>query len=387
MKSYFEKGLVREARNVFDEMLERDVVAWTVMIAGYASCNEHAYAWSMFCDMVASEMNPNAFTISSVLKACKGMKSLSCGTLVHGFAIKHGIEGSIFVDNALMDAYATCCVSMREACLVFCGIEVKNAVSWTTLIAGYTHKGDGHLGLQIFRQMLLEEEECNPYSFSIAVRACASIGSHNFGKQIHAAVIKHGCEFSLPVMNSILDMYCRCGRLPEANQYFHEMTRRDLITWNTIIAGYERSDSIEALFIFSEMKLNGFDPDCNTFTSVTAACANLAVLSCGQQVHGGIIQKGLDKDLILANALIDMYAKCGIITDSRKIFSELSCKNLVSWTSMMIGYGAHGFGREVVELFDEMVESGIKPDHIAFMAVLSACSHAGLVDQGLRLRA
>ncbi|KAF2307319.1 hypothetical protein GH714_026330 [Hevea brasiliensis] len=245
-------------------MPDRDVVAWTTMIAGYASCNEHAYAWGMFCNMVRSEMNPDEFTHEG---------------RIHGFF----------------------------------GIELKNPVSWTTLIAGYTHGGNGHHGLQVFRQMLLEEAESNPYSFSIAIRACASIGCQNYGKQIHTAVIKHGCESSLPVMNSIVDMYCRCGCLSEANQYFHEMTQKDLITWNTLIAGYEKSDS-----------------------------------------------------------------------NSCKVFTELSCKNLVSWTSMMIGYGAHGYGREVIELFDDMVESGIKPDQIVFMAVLSACSHAGLVDQGLR---
>jgi len=224
----------------------------------------------------------------------------------------------------------------------------------------------------------------NPHSISIAVRACASIGSQNFGRQIHTAVIKHGFESDLPVTNSILDMYCRCGCLSEANKYFNDMTEKDLITWNTLIAGYERSDSIEPFFIFSQMESEGFTPNCFTFTSLIATCANVAALCCGQQVHGGIFRRGLDRNLELANALIDMYAKCGNIFDSCKIFSEMSCRNLVSWTSMMIGYGAHGYGKKVVELFDEMVKSGIRPDQVVFMAVLSACSHAGLVDQGLR---
>jgi pentatricopeptide repeat protein len=199
---------------------------------------------------------------------------------------------------------------------------------------------------------------------------------------MHAAVITHGFETNLPVMNSILDMYCGC--LSEANQYFHEMNQKDLISWNTLITGYERLDSTESLHIFSQMESEGFSPNCFTFTSVTAACANLAVLNCGQQVHGGIVHRGLDGNLALANALIDMYAKCGSISDSCKVFSEMNCRDLVSWTAMMIGYGAHGYGKEAVELFDEMIRSGIRPDKIVFMAVLSACSHAGLVDEGLR---
>jgi pentatricopeptide repeat protein len=229
-----------------------------------------------------------------------------------------------------------------------------------------------------------EEAELNPFSFSIAVRACTSITSHTSGKQLHGALITHGFDSNLPVMNSILDMYCRCGCLSEANQCFHEMNEKDLITWNTLIAGHEKSDSSKSLRIFSQMESEDFSPNCFTFTSVTAACANLAVLNCGQQVHGGIIRRGLDGNLALANALIDMYAKCGSITDSCKVFSQMNCRDLVSWTTMMIGYGAHGYGREAVDLYDAMIRSGIRPDRIVFMAVLSACSHAGLVDEGLR---
>lgn len=179
-------------------------------------------------------------------------------------------------------------------------------------------------------------------------------------------------------------MYCRCRCASEAKQLFGEMTQKDTITWNTLIAGFETLDSKESLCIFLQMVAEGFSPNGFTFTSVIAACANLAVLYCGQQLHGEIIRRGFDNSLELSNALIDMYAKCGNVADSHKIFSQMSLTNLVSWTSMMIGYGAHGHGKEAVELFNEMVRSGIKPDKIVFMAVLSACSHAGLVDEGLR---
>ncbi|CAN1278454.1 Putative pentatricopeptide repeat-containing protein At1g56570 [Linum perenne] len=245
IQSYFQNGSLDDAHDLFDEMPDRDVVAWTSMVAGYASRNENWRAWRVFCDMVKNEIVPNAFTFSSVLK----------------------------------------CASMRDACLVFRHIREKNAVSWTTLITGFTHRGRSHSALRVFKQMLHSE---------------------------------------------------------------------------------------------------GFTPNCFTFTSVAAACANLAVLSCGQQVHGGIIRRGINSNLALANALIDMYAKCGSISEAHKIFSEMSSKDLVSWTSMMIGYGAHGYGKEAVALFEEMVRSDVRPDQIVFMAVLSSCSHAGLVDQGLR---
>lgn len=384
IKSYFDKGLTKEACILFDEMPERDVVTWTAMIVGFTSCNHYPQAWTVFCEMLRSEIQPNAFTMSSVLKACKGMKALSRGALAHSLVTKHGIDRSMYVQNALLDMYATSCATMDDALTVFNDMPLKTSVAWTTLIAGLTHRGDGYSGLQAFRQMLLEDVEPNSFSFSIAVRACTSVSSYSCGKQIHAAVTKYGLHCDVPVMNSILDMYCRCNYLCDAKRCFGEMTQKNSITWNTLIAGYERSDSSESLSLFFQMGSEGYQPNCFTFTSITAACANLTVLSCGQQVHGGIIRRGFDKSVPLINALIDMYAKCGNINDSHKLFCDMPQRDLVSWTTMMIGYGAHGYGKDAVKLFDEMVQSGIQPDRIVFMAVLSGCSHAGLVDKGLR---
>ncbi|KAK4739409.1 hypothetical protein R3W88_003106 [Solanum pinnatisectum] len=385
LKSYFERGLIREARTLFDEMPERDVVAWTTMISGYTSCNLHGRAWVVFCEMMRyTDVRPNEFTLSCTLKACKGINSYSHGALVHGLVLKQGMSGSIYVSNALLDVYATCCVNMDEASAVFQEIREKNDVSWTTLIAGYTHCGDGYMGLNVFRRMLSEDGESNPFSFSIAVRACASVHSCTYGKQLHAAIAKHGLDFNLPVMNSILDMYCRCNSLNDAKQCFHEMTQRDSITWNTLIAGYEKSDPYESISTYSRMELEGLSPNCFTFSSIIAAVANLAILSCGEQIHGRIIKRGLGGNLELDNALIDMYAKSGNIGSARRIFDKMPTKNLVSWTSMMIGYGSHGYGNEAVDFFEEMVKFRVRPDRIAFVAVLNACSHAGLVDKGVR---
>lgn len=223
----------------------------------------------------------------------------------------------------------------------------------------------------------------DPFNISIAIRACASIGSQVFGKQIHAAVCKHGFESNIPVMNSLLDMYCRCIGLNEADRLFRGMQETNVITWNTMVAGYEKSDPNEALNLYSRMEFEGFTPNSFTFTSVIAALANMAILGVGEQVHGKIVKRGLENNLGVANSLIDMYAKCGSVMSSYKIFNEMSSKNVVSWTSMIIGYGNHGHGKEALDLFDKMVGSGVRPDLIVFFAVLNACSHTGLVDEGL----
>lgn len=186
-------------------------------------------------------------------------------------------------------------------------------------------------------------------------------------------------------MNSVLDLYCRCiGCLSDADRCFDDMIERDIITWNTLISGYEKSDPNKALKLYSSLMFEGLTPNCFTFTSVIASVANIASLGVGEQVHGGIIRRGLEFNLGVANALIDMYAKCGSILSSYKIFDAMDSKNVVSWTSMMIAYGSHGQGEEAIALFDKMVQSGVRPDRIVFVAVLNACSHTGLVDEGLK---
>jgi pentatricopeptide repeat protein len=156
INSYFDKGSIEEAHTLFDEMHHQDVIAWTAMITGYISCNQYIRAWNVFSNMLRDGVKPNAFTVSSVLKVCKGLKALTRGKLVHGLAIKIGTQGSsIYVDNALVGMYATCCDSMDNARLVFEDIVTKNAVSWTTLITGYTHRRDSFGGLRVFRQMFM----------------------------------------------------------------------------------------------------------------------------------------------------------------------------------------------------------------------------------------
>ncbi|KAI3936433.1 hypothetical protein MKX01_014402 [Papaver californicum] len=149
--------------------------------------------------MIKEGIKPNGYTVSSILKVCRDLECCYCGRMVHGLAIKCGIDGCMYVENVLLDMYATCSHSMNYAGMVFQGIKVKNVVGWTTMIARFTDRGDGLTGLRVFQQMLKEEVELRTYSCSIAIRACASVKLNKFGKQIHAAVVKHGFSSSLPV--------------------------------------------------------------------------------------------------------------------------------------------------------------------------------------------
>ncbi|URE07473.1 PPR repeat [Musa troglodytarum] len=371
------------ARRLFVEMPHRDVVSWTAMISGYASNGCHEDALATFCRMIASGVSPNRYTISSVLTSCRGLQSCCAGVAVHGMAVRWGIDNGAYVDNVLLDLYASFgCIGDAEA--VFKNMTDRTVVSWTTMIAGYTRIGHGYTGLLLFKQMIQECTELNAFTCSIAIHACSSIGCATIGQQLHALALKTRHDSSLPVANSLLNMYSRCMNISEAKKFFHEMPRKDLITWNAMIASLERSNSHEALLLFLEMGSQNMQPTSFTFSSVVAACANLAILNCGRQVHGAAIRRDHQRNLQVANALIDMYAKCGSIGNSRKVFDEITEKDLVTWTSLVIGCGMNGYGAEATEIFHEMISSGVQPDQVLLMSVISACSHAGLVDQGLR---
>lgn len=234
-------------------------------------------------------------------------------------------------------------------------------------------------------QFLSKQEgaESNPFTSSIAIHACASMADLTLGTQLHCSSLKSGHVHSLPVSNAIIDLYFKCNCISEAKQYFREMHQRDLITWNTMIARLDQCGSHEAITLLPEMSLHSVEPNCFTFTSIVSACARLALLNCGQQVHASIIRRGFSQNLQVSNALVNMYTKCGSIIDSIKIFDGMSHKDIVSYTSMMVGYGFNGYAEEAIDLFEEMTSFGIQPDSVVFIGLLSACSHAGLVDEGL----
>ncbi|KAI9109850.1 hypothetical protein K1719_018891 [Acacia pycnantha] len=225
---------------------------------------------------------------------------------------------------------------IEEAHKLFNEMSYRDVVVWTTMISGYTPCYQHNHAWTVFCEMLKNGVEPNALTFysgsktkslrfSIAARACTPVGSEMLGEQLHVAVITHGFESNLPVMNSMLDMYCRSGCTDEAKQTFLEMS--------------ERFNNMEYLDSWILKSLSAYSHEWN------------------QKLHGGILCRGFNNDLLLSNALIDMYAKCGSMSNSHKIFGEMLCTDLVLWTSLMIGYGAqHGHGKKAVELFYNMIK-------------------------------
>jgi pentatricopeptide repeat protein len=189
------------------------------------------------------------------------------------------------------------------------------------------------------------------------------------------------------VGTALVDMYAKCGSLEKAREVLEELVFRDAITWNTLITGYIQSgQGIEALNCFKQMQEEGFSPDSVTFGCILRACGSIGAVGTGKSIHKAIVRRGLLRgDIVLGNALVDMYAKCGALKKAQEVLDRLIFRDIISWNSLITGYAQQGQDVEVLNCFKRMQTDQIFPDSTTFLCLLNACCHSGLLDDGEKL--
>jgi len=372
---------LREARQVFDEMSERNLVSWSAMISGYEQIGEPISALGLF-----SKLNivPNEYVYSSVISACASLKGLVQGKQIHGQALKFGLDSVSFVSNALITMYMKC-GKCSDALLAYNEALELNPVAYNALITGFVENQQPDKGFEVLRMMYQDGFFPDRFTFVGLLGTCNSRDDLKRGELLHCQTIKLKLNSTAFIGNLIITMYSKLNLLEEAEKAFRSIEEKDLISWNTFISSCSHcNDHEKALEAFKEM-LNEcrVRPDEFTFASALAACSGLASMCNGKQIHGHLIRTRLFQDVGAGNALINMYAKCGCIAKAYYIFSKMEHQNLVSWNTMIAGFGNHGFGGKAFELFAKMKTMGVKPDSVTFVGLLTASNHAGLVDEGL----
>ncbi|CAH9107393.1 unnamed protein product [Cuscuta epithymum] len=484
LKELIKKGHVRNAREMFNKMPHRDEVSWTNMIAAYVNASESFEALSLFHDMWAyTDLHMDPFILSLVLKACGISTNVKYGELVHGYSVKSGLVNSIFVGSSLLNMYMKL-GKFWEGCKQFDEMPNKNVVSWTAIVTGLVHMGYNNEALMYFSEMCEDGIKYDSYSYAIALKACADMGYLNYGREIHTRIVKEGygagsyvanslstmynkcgnvkyglCLFEKMILkdvvswtsiittyvqmgqdelaiqaflrmrdshtspneytyaaivaacanlarldwgeqlhsnalhsgfvafpsvgNSVMALYSKCGLLGLASMVFNAMNKRDIVSWSTIIAGYAQAGHGEEAFnLLSWMRREGTKPTEFALASVLSVCGNTTSLYQGKQLHAHVLAIGLDQTVLIHSALVSMYSKCGNIKEASDIFQMAQCNDIVSWTAMISGLAEHGKSTEAIDLFEKSSEAGLEPDSVTFVGVLSACSHAGLVDIG-----
>ncbi|OVA20608.1 Pentatricopeptide repeat [Macleaya cordata] len=251
------------------------------------------------------------------------------------------------------------------------------------MIRAYATENQFHRSLNLYSKMLDTELTPDKYAFPFALKSCAGLSDLWTGKQIHLHLIRYGCSVDLFVDAALVDMYAKCGEVETARLVFDKMTVRDLVSWTSMISGYAHNGyNSETLEFFDLMQNSDVKPNRVSILSVLLACGNLGMLRKGEWFHNYVIQTGFQSDILVATSIIDMYTKCGSLDSAHYLFDQTMGKDVVCWSAMIASYGIHGHGRKAIDLFDRLVDEGVRPNHVTFTCILSACSHSGLLEEG-----
>ncbi|XP_051142986.1 pentatricopeptide repeat-containing protein At4g14170-like [Andrographis paniculata] len=363
---------------VFDEMIDKNDVSWNSMI-GALSCNGFfREAYRCFTTMVRDGMKANTVTLATVLPS---LLDLNKGRELHGYSVRTGLDSDIFVANALVDMYGKWGRHV-QALNIFDAMETRNIVSWNTMIGCSAQNGLESVAFRRIREMQARGTSPNSVTITNILPACARLGSLQHGREIHARSMKLTLASDLFVSNALIDMYAKCGRLDLARTIF-DGSPRDEVSYNTLIMGYAQTiECLNSITLFTEMAALGLNLDAVSYMGALSACANINAVKEGRQIHAYALRRLFHKHLFVANSLLDFYAKCGRVDVATKVFAQIQNKDTASWNTMILGYGMLGEASAAIELFESMKKDSIEPDSVSYIAVLSACSHGGLVEKG-----
>ncbi|KAL3631051.1 hypothetical protein CASFOL_024035 [Castilleja foliolosa] len=328
--------------------------------------------------------NADARLYVQLFKKCTEQGKLLEGQIVHAqLLISSRYHNYAALLNTIINMYAKC-GDMDTARKVFDGMTQRDMVSYTMLVTGYSQCNEFEEALVLYLDMVRMGFQPNEFTFGSALKSAGGMQSDVMGKGIHGSCMKSGYEDNVYVGSALVDMYARCKRLEDAKVIFDGLKTKNEVSWNALIAAYARDgEGHNVVSLFSEMKRGGFDPTHFTYSSIFAACATNGASEQGKWVHADMVKSGTKLVAFVGNTLLDMYGKAGNIDDAKRVFDRLVKKDVVSWNSMLTAYAQHGLGHKAVHLFEEMRRTAFGPNEISFLCVLSACSHAGLLDKGL----
>ncbi|KAI3983871.1 hypothetical protein MKX01_011579 [Papaver californicum] len=384
---FSELGDINTARQVFTLSRERNIEIWNTMIGGYVQNGLYDEALEMFLRILElDQIIPDTVTFLTTLTAVSQLQRLDLGQQVHAYLIKNSMVHSVVISNALISLYSRCNY-VGVGFGVFDKMLERDVVSWNTMISAFVQNGLDDEGLMLVYGMQKEGILIDSVTATALLSAASNLKNHRIGKETHAYLFRHGIRFE-GMDSYLIDMYAKSGLIDTAKRIFENncIHSRDLVTWNSMIAGYTQNGQTEQAFTaLREMIEKNEVPNSVTLSSVLPACNPVGGVSVGKQLHCFSLRHSMDLNVFVGTALLDMYSKCGSINYAERVFNMIQDTNSVTYTTMILGFGQHGLGERALSLFRSMSGSNMKPDAITFVAILSACSYSNLVDEGLEI--
>jgi len=405
MAMYAKLGMLDYSRSLLNVFEDRDLVTWNTIISSYSQKGHFSDALEFLKFMVSEGVRPDGVTIASILPACAHLELLDLGKEIHAYVMRNpDLSENSFVATALLDMYCNC-KQVISGARIFNRTVTRNIALWNAMLAGYTQNGHFDEALTLFIEMLeVAALSPNPTTLASVLPSCVHSQAFSDAESIHGFVIKLGFGEDMYVRNALMDMYSRIGKIETSKAIFDSMEFKDVVSWNTMITGFVIcGQPCDALLLLHEMHRfrrkddgpkndagSSFRANSITLMAVLPGCASLSALAKGKEIHAYAIKNNLASDVAVGSALIDMYAKCGRLNLSKKVFDEMPRKNVITWNVLIMAYGMHGQGKEAFNLFRTMAAqvsrgSDVQFNDITFIAVFAACSHSGLVDEGLNL--
>ncbi|XP_057435602.1 pentatricopeptide repeat-containing protein At2g22410, mitochondrial-like [Lotus japonicus] len=405
---------IHKAQNIFNQIHQPTLPLWNLMIRGWSQSDNPIESLRTYNLMFHQGLVGDSHTYPSLLKACARVSDVSFTAMAHARVLKLGFDSLLFVTNALINAYG-CCGEMGLARMVFDEMPERDLVSWNSLICGYRQGKKFREVLGVFEAMRAAGVKADAVTLVKVGMACSVLGEWGVADAMVEYIEENEVDIDVYLGNTLIDMYGRrgmvdlargvfdrmhdsnlvswnamimgygkAGNLVAAHELFDAMPQRDVISWTNLITSYSQAGRFsEAVRLFKEMMKAKVKPDEKTVASVLSACAHIGSLDVGEAVHNYIRKYDVKADIYVGNALIDMYCKCGVVEKALEVFKEMRKKDSVSWTSVIAGLAVNGFADSALDYFSQMLREGVRPSHGAFVGILLACAHAGLIDKGL----
>ncbi|GAB2271907.1 hypothetical protein Dimus_006735 [Dionaea muscipula] len=381
---------VDKAKVLFENCEELDCVSWNSMIAGYVQVGCNKEVLEHFGKMHQRGLCLSSYALGSALKACSNIGNcLEFGKMVHGCLVKGGLDSDVVVGTALLDMYAKN-GDLDNAVRVFKLIPDKNVVIYNAMIAGFINEDSifaefGDEALALFLEMQKQGISPSVCTFSSILKTCNAVEAFDYGKQIHAQIIKNNVQSDEFIGSGLVELYSLSASIDDAVKCFDLTPKLDVVSWTSMISAYVKNGQYEkASAMFLDVLEFGRKPDEFMISSLLTACVYMCAARPGEQLQGYALKTGFGSFTAVKNAQMCMHAEAGDIDSANLTFKEIKNPNLISWSVIIRSNAQHGCANEALHLFDLMRICEIPPNEITFLGVLTACSHAGLVDEGLR---
>ncbi|KAI5070701.1 hypothetical protein GOP47_0015044 [Adiantum capillus-veneris] len=378
---YAKCGRLKEADGLFLKMPVKDVIAWGELINGCAEAGERSLALELFKAMQETGISPTEVTYLHALKACSSIENIDDGRLINHDIILYGFESNDAVGSSLVDMYAKC-MELDDAHKIFDSMTCQDVVSWGVLIAAYTGY-DNYAALEVFEKMQKQGVKADKCIYLLIIKACGTECNVLHGRLVHNLFVEGNSKVDMDLVNSLVDMYAKCGFIEDACKTFESSSHQGASAWGALIAACIENGFPQTTFgLFARLQELGLTPDNASLVSILKACGNTEDIQKGRLVHSYLMSDGNYFDSLIGNSLISMYFKCGLLREAANVFKHLKDPDSISWDSMIAGYSQNGHGVSALECFQTMQEQGLSPGPSTFACTLKACSIEGLSCQG-----